>query len=147
MENFHASTLNITITSNLAKYSTEDLSITPCKLESYQWRSIPLPRTSAQEMCVLASVQDRDTFVSARYFALKHPDQYAKHVFPGYVLLLIVYVLLLLFCFIHVAAVLFASCGNFYSASYFSVAINLEGVLVYYLRQMCMSITASSDLY
>ena len=69
LENFHPTTLDITIISNKLVYNVTSLSSTVCN-DGYC--SIPLNHTSGQGTCVLAALNDSDTFVSLQFAYVQH---------------------------------------------------------------------------
>ena len=95
LESLHPTTLNITITSNKLEYNATSFSSTVCN-DGYC--SITLNHTSGQGTCVLAALNDSDTFVSLQYSARPKSNAYKHFLNATITLGCISYLFLLVSC-------------------------------------------------
>lgn len=83
LESHSSATLNITVTGEILEYNITNLSTTECNFSSQAPQcSVQLHHhPSGQEICLLASLQDTDTFVSLSYYSAQ-PHNHREHQKP-----------------------------------------------------------------
>ena len=97
VEGRYSSTLNITVASDILEYSTTKLSETTCNFSIVAPTcTIPLHHENDEELCVLASLKDTDTFTSVDYSA--PPPKLSPNLIGGIILFTFAFVSICLFC-------------------------------------------------
>ena len=97
VESRYSSTLNITVASDILEYSTTKLSETTCNFSTEAPTcTIPLHHENDEELCVLASLIDTDSFTPVGYSA--PPQGYTPKLIGGIIILTLAPISFLILC-------------------------------------------------